>query len=123
MSKTRKALAAGAAGMILAAGGAVPAMAATRTPVREGMAEPAVGSVFSGTVEIASTDGLLIERKQRKNAGNPTLIAVDTDRQTVVSKGGIAKSVEDLSQGAEVIISGTKLSDGAVLASKIIIRS
>lgn len=122
MNRTKKALAAGAAGMVLAAGGAFPAAAAAAPKTRaDGVSEPAVGSVFSGTIEIASTDGLLVERKQRKGAS--ALIAVDTDRETVVSKGGLTKSIEDLSQGAEVIVSGTKHADGAVLASKIIIRA
>lgn len=103
---------------MFAAGGALPAQAAVRTN-RE--VADSVGSVFSGTIEIASTDGLLIEKKRRK--GNPVLIAVDTDRQTVVSRGGLQKTVEDLAQGKEVIVSGTKNEDGSILASKIIIRS
>ena len=109
-------MATSAAVAVLAAGGALPAQAA----VRSRDAIDSVGSVFSGTVEIASTDGLLVERKQRK--GTPALIMVDTDRNTVVSYGGQQKSVEDLSQGKEVIVSGTKTGDGSILASKIIIR-
>jgi hypothetical protein len=119
----KKALATGAAGMLLAAGGAVPALAASATPSSTGAFEPAVGSVFSGTIEIASTDGILVERKQRKSASSPTLVSVDTDAQTVVSRGGQALSIEDLAKGAEVIVSGTKTQEGTVLASKIIIRS
>ena len=107
-------MATGAAVAIFAAGGALPAQAAA---VR---ARDSVGSVFSGTIEIASTDGLLVERKQRK--GSATLVMVDTDRDTVVSHGGQQKSVEDLAQGKEVIVSGTKTGDGSILASKIIIR-
>lgn len=101
---------------VLAAGGALPAQAA-QVPG----AGDSIGSVFSGTVEIASTDGLLVERRQRKGA--PALIMVDTDRDTIVSKGGVQQSVEDLSRGKEVIVSGTKTDDGSILASKIIIRS
>jgi hypothetical protein len=120
----KKALATGAAGMLLAVGGGVPALAASAGPVASGALEPAVGSVFSGTIEIASTDGLLVERRQRKSSATaPMLVSVDTDAQTVVSKGGQALSVEDLAKGAEVIVSGTKTEDGGLLASKIIIRN
>jgi len=119
MASAKRILAAGAAAAVMAAGGAagipLPANAASA-----GLVSP-VGSVFSGTVEIASTNGLLVERRQKK--GSSTLIAVDTDSQTVVSKGGQALSVEDLAKGAVVIVSGTKEDDGSILASKIIIRS
>lgn len=120
MSYTKKALATGAAAAILAVGGGVPALAAAPAPAATGALTPAVGSVFSGTIEIASTGGILVERRGRKSS---SLVSVDTDAGTVVSKGGQAVSVEDLAKGAEVIISGTKTEDGGVLASKIIIRS
>lgn len=119
----KKALATGAAGMLLAAGGAVPAMAAGSSRAGTGALEPAVGSVFSGTVEIASTNGILVERRRRKDAGSATLVSVDTDAQTVVSRGGQALTVEDLAKGAEVIVSGTKTAEGTLLASKILIRN
>lgn len=121
MNRTKKALAAGAAGMLMAAGGALPALAAPAAGAVSGL-EPVTGSVFSGTIEIASTDGLLVERRQRKQSAAPTLITVDTDAQTIVSRAGQALSVEDLAKGAEVIISGTKNQDGSILASKILIR-
>ena len=123
MSYTKKALATGAAAAILAVGGGVPALAAGPAPAASGALTPAVGSVFSGTVEIASTGGILVERRQRKPSATPMLVSVDTDAETVVSKGGQALSIEDLARGAEVIVSGTKTEDGGVLASKIIIRS
>lgn len=122
MHETQKALVVGAAGMILAAGGALPALAA-QPQVPATATGPAVGSVFSGTIEIASTNGLLVQRRQRKQGGSVALINVDTDAQTVVSRAGQALSVEDLSKGAEVIVSGTRTDDGAVLASKILIRA
>jgi len=118
MASAKRLLAAGAAAAVMVAGGAagipLPADAAS-----SGLASP-VGSVFSGTVEIASTNGLLVERRQKK--GSSTLITVDTDAQTVVSKGGQERSIEDLAKGAQVIVSGTKVDDGSILASKIIIR-
>ena len=115
---TKKILAAGAAAAVMAAGGAgaIPALAAGAS--KTGLAP--VGSVFSGRIEIASTSGLLVERRNKK--GSPILINVDTDAETVVSKGGQARSLEDLAQGAEVIVSGIKEADGSILASKIIIR-
>jgi hypothetical protein len=121
MASAKRMLAAGAAAAVMAAGGAgaLPAPAAA-AGAGGGMVSP-VGSVFSGTIEIASTDGLLVERRQKKGGG--ALVAVDTDASTVVSKGGLALSVEDLAKGAQVIVSGTKTEDGAVLASKIIIRA
>jgi hypothetical protein len=115
MADARRIMATGAAMAVFAAGGALPAQAAARARGAD-----TVGSVFSGTVEIASTDGLLVERKQRK--GTSALIMVDTDRDTVVSRGGQQQSIEDLAQGKEVIISGTKTEEGSILASKIIIR-
>lgn len=123
MSSAKKVLATGAAGLLLAAGGAVPALAAPSANATAGALAAPVGSVFSGTIEIASTDGLLVERKQRKNGGTGALVSVDTDAQTVVSRGGQALSVEDLAKGAEVIVSGTKGNDGTILASKILIRN
>ncbi len=121
----KKALATGAAGMLLAVGGGVPALAASgATPAATGSLEPAVGSVFSGTVEIASTNGILVERRQRKaSTSAPTLVSVDTDAQTVVSRAGQALTIEDLAKGAEVIVSGIKTPEGAILASKILIRN
>ncbi len=116
MANPRKIVVTGAAVAVLATGGALPVQAATQALG----ATDSIGSVFSGTVEIASTDGLLVERKQRK--GTPVLIMVDTDRDTVVSKGGQQQSVEDLARGKDVIVSGTKNTDGSILASKIIIR-
>ncbi|HVW82591.1 MAG TPA: DUF5666 domain-containing protein [Candidatus Paceibacterota bacterium] len=120
MASTKQVLAAGAAAAVMAAGGAagIPAPAAA---AGAGALEPPVGSVFSGTIEIASTQGLLVGRKQKKGGGQ--LIAVDTDASTVVSKGGLERSVEDLASGAEVIVSGAKQEDGSILASKIIIRN
>jgi Domain of unknown function (DUF5666) len=117
MASAKRIAATGAAVAILAAGGVLPAQAAgTVRSTRD-----SVGSVFSGTIEIASTDGLLVEKKRYK--GGPLLIAVDTDRQTVVSQGGLQKSIEDLSAGNEVIVSGTRNGDESILASKIIIRT
>lgn len=112
MASKKYAFAAGAAAAVFAASGAgaFPAYAAANS----------VGSVFSGTVEIASTNGILIARRQRK--GDLELIAVDTDLRTVVSRGGQALSIEDLAQGSEVVVSGTKTEEGTVLASKILIR-
>lgn len=123
MSYAKKALATGAAGMMLAAGGALPALAAGTPQAGGGSLTPPVGRIFSGTIEVASTQGLLIGRRSRKNGGTTNLEAVDTDAQTVVTRGGLALSVEDLSSGAEVIVSGTRTEEGSLLASKIIIRS
>jgi hypothetical protein len=118
MASAKRVFAAGAAAAVMAAGGAgaIPAPAAAAA----GSMVAPVGSVFSGTIEIASTNGLLVERRQRK--GSAQLISVDTDAATVVSRGGQALSVEDLARGAEVIVSGAKQEDGSILASKIIIR-
>lgn len=119
MSYAKKALATGAASVLLAASGAVPALAGSMPTTA--LSAP-VGSVFSGIVEQTSAGGIRVERRQRKSGANPLLVSVDTDAETVVSKGGQALSLEDLAPGAEVIVSGTKLADGGLLASKIIIR-
>jgi hypothetical protein len=120
MSYAKKFLATGAAGMLLAAGGAVPAMAAPRAA---GALSTPVGSVFSGVVEGASGESILVERRQRKPGASPVLVAVDTDAATVVSRAGQALPLEAIAHGAEVIVSGTKSPDGTILASKILIRT
>ena len=114
MASTRKMLATGAAAALLAAAGV------TGAPVTAAAAGRTVGSVFSGTVEAATRDAILVERKQRKGAS--ALIGVDTDLDTVVSRGGQAVSLEQVPPGAEVIVSGTKTEEGTILASKIIVR-
>jgi hypothetical protein len=115
MARTKRIIAASAAAAaLMAASGAAlppPALAAGAA---------SVGSVFSGTIEAASQDGILVERKQKSGAS--ALIAVDTDRDTVVSRGGQQLPFAALSLGSEVIVSGTKTPDGAILATKIIVR-
>ena len=117
MADAKRIVATGAVVAVLAAGGMLPARAVARD------AQDATDSVenVSGTIGVAFTGDLLVEKKRRK--GNSVLIAVDTDRQTVVSQGGIQKSMRDLSLGEEVTVFGTKITDGGILASKIVIRS
>lgn len=118
---SKKTLIAGAAGLVLAASGALPAFAApvsaggglsTRTPV---------GSVFSGIVEATSNGAFLVSRRQGKSG--TALVSVDTDYGTVASRGGLSVPVGAIQAGTEVIVSGTRTTDGAVLASKIIVRA
>ena len=107
---TKKFIVAGAAGLALAASGALPAFGAVTSRL---------GTVFSGIVEGTSGPALLIERRQGKS---PVLVAVDTNEETAISRKGEVQDLSVLASGTPVIISGTQNRDGSVLASKIIIR-
>lgn len=116
---SKKFIAASAAGLALAASSALPALAAGESQ-GAGVGSP-IGQIFSGILEEAAPDGLLVGKERRKGASE--LIAVDTDKNTVVSRGGELMALATIAAGSQVIVSGTKNKDGSVLASKIIVRT
>lgn len=122
MNPNKKALAAGAASIVLAASGALPAFAAPNATGGSLANRTPVGSIFSGTVEAASGGGFLVGKRRRGDASAITLIAVDVDAATIASKAGLEIPLEEVPAGATIIVSGTKNADGSVLASKIIVR-
>ena len=118
---SKKKLVAGAAGLILAASGALPAVAAGGSSTVNGITP--VGSIFSGTVETSDTGSLVVRRKRRAESSDSGLVAVDTDYTTIASRAGLSVPVGTIGPGTQVIVSGTRNQDGSVLASKIIVRS
>ena len=119
----KKVAAFSAAGIMLASSGGVVTLT-SNGPVASGTLSTSVGSVFAGTIEAALNGALLVGRKRRQDAAAPpSLVAVQTDAQTIVNRKGQAIDVDNLTIGTDVIVSGTKMESGIIQATKLIIRS
>ncbi|HUY62528.1 MAG TPA: DUF5666 domain-containing protein [Candidatus Paceibacterota bacterium] len=81
------------------------------------------GGIIGGVVGAVSAGTFTLTPKGHPGRPPRPAVTVVTDTETVVTKAGQSIPFTSLASGIEIIVSGTRESNGTFLASKIIIRN
>lgn len=133
MPSKKKLIVTGAAGLALITAGALPAFAAgghpglypSRPGVQMGyVINKTNGRVVFGTISSLEDGSLVLTPKTRPGAtSTPLALTVDTTASTTIMKDGQQAALADLAAGETAIVSGTRTSDTALEASRILVRT
>ena len=80
------------------------------------------GLIIGGTVTMVAPGEFILAPKSHPNRPARPAVTVDTNIDTVITRAGQVVSPDALSTGSAVIVSGTRETNGALIASKVIIR-
>lgn len=80
------------------------------------------GLIIGGTVTTVAPGEFVLAPKGHHNRPARPAVTVDTNADTVITRAGQVVPSDTLSAGSEVIVSGTRETNSALIASKVIIR-
>ncbi len=80
------------------------------------------GGVIGGTIAAVAPGAFTLVPKSHPGKPARRALTIDVAADTVITKMGQAVPMSALAAGAEAIVSGTRGADGALLASRVILR-